>query len=168
MIGFCFENKKENCQMELKDIKKVVQMMKENDLTEFLLEDEDCTLQLKRGNGNVQQIVAAAPQVMAAPAPAPATAAAAAVPEAAPAADDGLVEITSPMVGTFYSSPSPDADAFVVVGASVSADSVVCIVEAMKVMNEITADVKGTIKKILVDNATPVQFGQPLFLVEPA
>lgn len=154
--------------MELKDIKKVVQMMKDNDLTEFLLEDEACTLQLKRGGSEVQQVVAApaAPQVVAAPA-APAPAPAAAATEAAPA-DDGLVEIISPMVGTFYSASSPDADAFVDVGASVSEDSVVCIVEAMKVMNEIAADVKGTIKKVLVDNATPVQFGQPLFLVDPA
>jgi len=158
--------------MELKDIKKVIQMMKDNDLTEFLLEDEDCTLQLKRGGGEVQQVVTApaAPQVVAAPAPAvaPAPAPAAAGGADAPAADDGLVEIISPMVGTFYSSPSPDSDAFVGVGASISEDSVVCIVEAMKVMNEITADVKGTIKKVLVDNATPVQFGQPLFLVDPA
>ena len=156
--------------MELKDIKKVVQMMKENDLTEFLLEDEACTLQLKRGGSEIQQVVAA-PQMVAAPVAAPAPAAAPADPAAdavAPDADDGLVEIPSPMVGTFYSAPSPDSDAFVEVGASVSEDSVVCIVEAMKVMNEITADVKGTIKKVLVDNATPVQFGQALFLVDPA
>jgi acetyl-CoA carboxylase biotin carboxyl carrier protein len=72
------------------------------------------------------------------------------------------------MVGTFYSSPSPDASAFVQVGQDITADSVVCIIEAMKVMNEIQAEVKGKIKKILVDNATPVQFGQALFLVEPA
>lgn len=159
--------------MELKDIKKVVQMMKENDLTEFLLEDEACTLQLKRGNGEVTQVVAAAPQMVAAPAAVPVAAPAAApvaapAAEAAPAADDGLVEITSPMVGTFYRSPSPDSDSFVEVGASIGEDSVVCIVEAMKVMNEVKADVKGTIKRILVDNATPVQFGQPLFLVDPA
>ncbi len=152
--------------MELKDIKKVVQMMKENDLTEFLLEDDDCTLQLKRGASEAPQLVAA-PQMVAAPAAAPAAAAPVAV-EAAPAADDGLIEITSPMVGTFYRSPSPDSDVFIEVGSQITEDSVVCIVEAMKVMNEIKADVKGTIKKILVDNATPVQFGQPLFLVDPA
>ncbi|MGE4489267.1 MAG: acetyl-CoA carboxylase biotin carboxyl carrier protein [Kiritimatiellales bacterium] len=149
--------------MELKEIKKIVQMMTENDLSEFLLEDESCTLQLKRGSTVVTQ-VSAAPQMTAVPAAAPA--AAAAVP--APAEDDGLVEIKSPMVGTFYRSPSPDADPFVEIGRDVTADSVVCIVEAMKVMNEIQADVKGKIKKILVDNATPVQFGQALFLVEPA
>ncbi|QHI68233.1 acetyl-CoA carboxylase biotin carboxyl carrier protein [Tichowtungia aerotolerans] len=154
--------------MELKDIKKVVQMMKENDLTEFLLEDESCTLQMKRGSDNAPQVIAA-PQMVAAPSVAPAPAVSAPAAEAAPAAaDEGLVEITSPMVGTFYTAPSPDADAFVAVGAEVTADTVVCIVEAMKVMNEIKADVKGTIKKILVDNASPVQFGQPLFLVDPA
>jgi acetyl-CoA carboxylase biotin carboxyl carrier protein len=160
---------KEKYLMELKDIKKVVQMMKENDLTEFLLEDEACTLQLKRGGGEVQQVVAAAaPQMVAAPAPAAPAAAPAAPAAEAPAVDDGLVEITSPMVGTFYRSPSPDSDAFVDVGADIGADTVVCIVEAMKVMNEIKAEVKGTIKKVLVDNATPVQFGQPLFLVDPS
>jgi acetyl-CoA carboxylase biotin carboxyl carrier protein len=150
--------------MELKDIKKIVQMMSENDLSEFLLEDESSTLQLKRGTAQVVQ------QIAAAPAPAPASTVAPA-PDAASAADeedDGLVAITSPMVGTFYRSPSPESDSFVEVGQDVTADSVVCIIEAMKVMNEIQSDVKGTIKKILVDNATPVQFGQPLFLVDPA
>jgi acetyl-CoA carboxylase biotin carboxyl carrier protein len=72
------------------------------------------------------------------------------------------------MVGTFYRAPSPDSDPFVEVGQAISADSPVCIIEAMKVMNEIQADIKGTIKKILIDNATPVQFGQALFLVDPA
>jgi acetyl-CoA carboxylase biotin carboxyl carrier protein len=92
-------------------------------------------------------------------------------PAAAPVvadADAGLIPIKSPMVGTFYRSPSPDSDVFVQIGQDVSPDSVVCIIEAMKVMNEIQSEVKGKIKKILVDNATPVQFGQPLFLVEPA
>ena len=157
--------------MELKEIKKIVEMMTENDLAEFLLEEEAFTLQLKRGTGGVTQIVSA-PQMMAAPVaavPAP-VAAPAAAPAAASAANDtaGLVEIKSPMVGTFYRSPSPDSDAFVQIGQDVTADTVVCIIEAMKVMNEIQSEVKGKIKKILVDNATPVQFGQALFLVEPA
>jgi len=156
--------------MEINEIKKVVKLMKDNDLSEFALEEENFKLQLKRGGDTVTQVVSA-PQMVAAPAVAPAAAAPAAaapVAEAPAAADDGLIEITSPMVGTFYSSPSPDTDAFASVGTEIGEDSVVCIVEAMKVMNEIKAEVKGTIKKILVDNATPVQFGQPLFLVDPA
>ena len=153
--------------MELKEIKKIVEMMTENDLAEFLLEEEAFTLQLKRGTAGITQIVSAPQQMMAAPA------AATPVQSAAPAApvangNEGLVEIKSPMVGTFYRSPSPDADSFVQIGQDITADSVVCIIEAMKVMNEIQAEVKGKIKKILVDNATPVQFGQALFLVEPA
>ncbi len=155
--------------MEINEIKKVVKLMKENDLSEFALEEENFKLQLKRGGDTVTQVVSA-PQMVAAPAVAPAAPAAVAPAAAAeaPAADDGLIEITSPMVGTFYNSPSPDTDAFASVGMEIGEDSVVCIVEAMKVMNEIKAEVKGTIKKILVDNATPVQFGQPLFLVDPA
>ncbi len=155
--------------MELKEIKKIVEMMTENDLAEFLLEEEAFTLQLKRGTAGITQIVSAPHQMMAAPAAASSAAPVAAAP-AAPAADAnaGLIEIKSPMVGTFYSSPSPDADSFVQIGQDITADSVVCIIEAMKVMNEIQAEVKGKIKKILVDNATPVQFGQALFLVEPA
>jgi len=155
--------------MEINEIKKVVKMMKENDLSEFALEEENFKLQLKRGGDTVTQVVSA-PQMMAAPMAAPMAAApVAAAPAAeAPAADDGLIEVTSPMVGTFYSSASPEMDAFASVGMEIGEDSVVCIVEAMKVMNEIKAEVKGTIKKVLVDNATPVQFGQVLFLVDPA
>ena len=155
--------------MELKEIKKIVEMMTENDLAEFLLEEEAFTLQLKRGTAGITQIVSAPHhQMMAAPA---AAAPVVAAPAAAPVAvneNAGLLEIKSPMVGTFYRSPSPDSDVFVQVGQDVTADTVVCIIEAMKVMNEIQSEVKGKIKKILVDNATPVQFGQALFLVEPA
>ncbi len=155
--------------MELKEIKKIVEMMTENDLAEFLLEEEAFTLQLKRGTAGITQIVSAPQQMMAAPAvAAPAAGAPVAAAPAAVNEDAGLVAIKSPMVGTFYRSPSPDSDVFVQIGQDVTADTVVCIVEAMKVMNEIQAEVKGKIKKILVDNATPVQFGQPLFLVEPA
>lgn len=153
--------------MELKEIKKIVEMMTENDLAEFLLEEEAFTLQLKRGTAGITHVVSAPHQMMAAPAAAPVAAPSAA---AAPAVNEnaGLIEIKSPMVGTFYRSPSPDADSFVQIGQDVSSETVVCIIEAMKVMNEIQSEVKGKIKKILVDNATPVQFGQALFLVEPA
>lgn len=148
--------------MELKEIKKIVEMMTENDLAEFLLEEDAFTLQLKRGTAGITQMVSA-PQMMAAPAAAPVQAVAPIVADA----DAGLVPIKSPMVGTFYRSPSPDSDSFVQIGQDVMPDTVVCIIEAMKVMNEIQSEVKGKIKKILVDNATPVQFGQALFLVEP-
>ena len=154
--------------MELKENKKIVEMMTENDLAEFLLEEEAFTLQLKRGTAGITQIVSAPQQMMAAPAAAAPVAAAPAAAPVAVNADEGLIAIKSPMVGTFYRSPSPDSDVFVQIGQDVTADTVVCIIEAMKVMNEIQAEVKGKIKKILVDNATPVQFGQALFLVEPA
>ena len=145
--------------MEIKEIKRIVEMMKNNDLTEFAMKDEDFELTLKRG-GEQQVVVAAAP-VAAAPVAAPVA--------AAPVEDedDGLIEIPSPIVGTFYRKPAPDADNFAGVGTDVSEDTVVCIIEAMKVMNEIKAEVTGVIKKVLVDDATPVQYGQPLFLVEP-
>ena len=92
---------------------------------------------------------------------------AAAAPASAPSSEPKYLEIKSPIVGTFYRSPSPDADPFVTVGQHVTPESVVGIIEAMKVMNEIKAEVKGTIRKILVENATAVQYGQVLFLVEP-
>ncbi len=151
--------------MEIKDIRRIVELMKNNDLSEFSMKDKDFELVLKRGG---QEVVYAAAPTMVPAAPAPA-APAPAVAEAPAAADedDGLVEVPSPIVGTFYCKPAPDADPFVKVGDEVSADTVVCIVEAMKVMNEIKAEVKGVIKKVLVDDASPVQYGQPLFLVEP-
>jgi len=142
--------------MEIKDIKRIVELMKNNDLTEFSMKDEDFELALKRG-GEQQIMVAAAP-VLAAPA---------AIAPVVVDEDDGLIEIPSPIVGTFYRKPAPEADNFAQVGTEVSEDSVVCIIEAMKVMNEIKAEVKGIIKKVLVDDASPVQYGQPLFLVEP-
>jgi len=149
--------------MEIKDIKRIVELVKNNELTEFSLKDKDFELVLKRGG---EQVVYAAPPVATAPAMAPASAPVASPAPAEDATDD-LPEILSPIVGTFYRKPSPDADVFVQVGDEVDEDTVVCIVEAMKVMNEIKAECKGVIKKILVEDASPVQYGQPLFLVEP-
>jgi acetyl-CoA carboxylase biotin carboxyl carrier protein len=94
-------------------------------------------------------------------APAPATA-------AAPPAATGEIDIKSPMIGTFYRAPSPEAGNYIEVGASVTPETVVCIIEAMKVMNEIKAEVKGVVTQVLVENAKPVEFGQPLFKVRPA
>ena len=107
----------------------------------------------------------------AAPAPAPAPAAAPAAPAAepaAPAADANLVEVKSPMIGTFYRKPSPDKDNFVDVGSAVKVGDTVCVIEAMKLFNEIESEVSGRIVKILVDDNSPVEYDQPLFLVEPA
>ena len=153
--------------MEIKDIKRIAELMKNNDLSEFSMKDNDFELALKRGSD--QQVVYAAPAAAPAATAAPAAAAPAA---AAPAAvdvdeDDGLIEIPSPIVGTFYRKPAPDAENFASVGTEVIEDTVVCIIEAMKVMNEIKAEVKGVIRKVLVDDTSPVQYGQPLFLVEP-
>ncbi|OQA25532.1 MAG: Biotin carboxyl carrier protein of acetyl-CoA carboxylase [Verrucomicrobia bacterium ADurb.Bin345] len=158
--------------MDIKNIKKLIDLMKANDLSEFEIEEEGFRLAIKRKNGAEQVILGspAAQSVLMAPAAA-AVAAPAAPATAAPAeaaAGSKLLEIKSPIVGTFYRSPAPDADPFVSVGKSVEDETVVCVIEAMKVMNEIKAEVKGVIRKVLVENATPVQFGQVLFLVEPA
>ena len=157
--------------MDIEQIKTVIELMKSNELCEFEMEEEGFRIAIKRRNAQEPQVIMsapAAPMVMAAPAapaaaPAPATAAA-----AAPVAENGkkLTEIKSPIVGTFYRAASPDAEPFCGVGSHVGAETTVCIVEAMKVMNEIKAELKGTVRKVLVENATPVQFGQPLFLVE--
>ena len=146
--------------MEIKDIQNVIDLMNENDLSYFLLEQDGVTLKLKKG----AEVTAPAP-APAPPAPAPAGAAEAENP--APAGDKGE-EINSPMVGTFYRSPSPDSDPFVKVGDHVDEETTVCIIEAMKVMNEIKADAKGIIQRIVVDDSTPVQYGQPLFVISPA
>jgi len=137
--------------------------MKKNGLAVFKMEREGFKITLKTpaGAAGTPQILASAPAQAAAPAPAAAPAAASAA--AAPASD--LQEIKSPMVGTFYTSPSPESPAYVTVGQEVTPDTVVCIVEAMKVMNEIKAEVAGTIAEISADNGKPVQFGQVLFRV---
>ncbi|MCB1093659.1 MAG: acetyl-CoA carboxylase biotin carboxyl carrier protein [Verrucomicrobiae bacterium] len=168
--------------MDFKDIKRIVELMDDHGLTHFKLEVEGSTLEMKKGGeidvDAIQKLMSLAPPayVHAAPAqmaPAAAPAAPAAAPSTpAPAADGGLgpgeVEIKSILVGTFFRSPSPDADVFVKEGSEVSEDSVVCIVEAMKVMNQITAGVRGKITKVLVENGTPVQYGDPLFHVKLA
>ena len=160
--------------MDIKEIRKIIELIKENDLSEFELEEEGFRILIKRSNGFEQKIIAQVP-LSSDPAVIPGPAGAdpgAGEPSGTPAdngnPEDHLEPITSPMVGTFYSAPAPEADAFIAVGAEVDVDTVVCIVEAMKVMNEITAEVKGTIRQILVENAAPVQFGQPLFLIDPA
>ncbi len=136
--------------------------MRKNDLSVFKMESEGFKITLKKGNDFQPVIHHAAP--IAAPLAAPAAAASAPV---APVVNDKLKDIASPMVGTFYGSPSPDAQAFVKVGQDVDENTVVCIIEAMKVMNEIKADARGTITEMVAENGKPVQFGQALFRIVP-
>ncbi|MBG84844.1 MAG: acetyl-CoA carboxylase, biotin carboxyl carrier protein [Phycisphaerae bacterium] len=162
--------------MDIRKLKELVRLMVANDLSEIDLRDSEEQVTIHRPTASaVPQVTQApvAPPPVAAPAaaPAPATAASAPpAPAAAPEADDtaGLVPIQSPMVGTFYSAASPDADPFAKVGDTVSAGDVVCLVEAMKIFNEIKAESGGTIQKILVSNGDPVEFGQDIFLIKPA
>jgi acetyl-CoA carboxylase biotin carboxyl carrier protein len=155
---------KKSERMDLDKIQKVLELMKENDLSEFELEDEGFRLAAKRGPGGTSQILVPA-------APAHATVSSAASAPAAttvPApADAHLAEIVSPMVGTFYRASSPETPPFISVGQEVESDTVVCIVEAMKVMNEVKAETRGIVRKVCVENATAVQFGSVLFKIEP-
>lgn len=148
------------------ELREIADFCTENGLTEFEFENEKIRVRLSKVAGLA---LAPAAPVAAAPAPAPKAAAAAPAQEAAPAetsTDDGLVKITSPIVGTFYRAPGPDKDAYVKEGSKVSPESTVCIVEAMKLMNEIQAEVSGEIVAIYVENGQPVEFGQPLFGVK--
>lgn len=157
--------------MNIKEIKEMINLMKENDITEFDLEKNGFKVTLKRGQENaVTTIASPAPQMMFQGAPnAPQAAAPAAEADSAPAAlPSNVKEILSPMVGTFYRSPSPEAKAYVQKGQDVSVDDTLCIIEAMKVMNEIKAEISGKIVDILVENGEPVEFNQPLFRVEIA
>jgi len=147
--------------MDIEEIKQLIQLMVDNDLSEVDISDGESNISLKRGPGD-QPIVTAVPAV---PAAAPPPAAGEAPPVEPPAEE--LLEIRSPMVGTFYAAPSPDSDSYVAVGTSVGEETVVCIIEAMKVMNEIKAECNGTIAEICVKNAQPVEFGQVLFRVRP-
>ncbi|HUI06289.1 MAG TPA: acetyl-CoA carboxylase biotin carboxyl carrier protein [Verrucomicrobiae bacterium] len=150
--------------MELEQIKAIIAMMKENDLSEFSMEQDGLKIRIKRGPEGFQQAVTLPPAVPAQPVNVPVTAAAPAVAPTPPAPVAGA-HITSPMVGTFYRAPSPDAPPYVEVGQQVDPETVVCIIEAMKVMNEIKAEMTGVITEILAENAKPVEFGQKLFAV---
>lgn len=150
--------------MDLKDIKAIIDLMKKNSISEFELERQDFKIKLKRGG--VQAVQYEEPTVIASN---PANQAPAAIPlttTSSPPVGNEL-EIKSPMIGTFYRAPSPESANYVEVGSEVNADTVVCIIEAMKVMNEIKAEVRGVITEILIDNAKPVEFGQPIFKIRP-
>ena len=170
--------------LDIRKLKELIRLMVENELTEIDLKDEKETVSLRREGSQAPVVqvspapaappAAPAPAAPATPAPAPAPAAAAPAPAAAPAAEpspadtSNLEQITSPMVGTFYSAAKPESPAFANVGDTVTADTTVCIVEAMKIFNEIKAEQSGVIEKVLVSNGDSVEFGQALFLVRPA
>jgi acetyl-CoA carboxylase biotin carboxyl carrier protein len=152
---------------DVRKIRQLVSLMTDHDLCEMDIQQGDVRIQLRRPTPSV--ITAPAPQmVMAAPPPVAVPAAATSSAEAPVAKDEGrFTAIKSPMVGTFYSAPSPDAPPFVKIGDHVGPETTVCIVEAMKVFNQIPAELSGKIVKMLVENGQPVEFGQPLFRIDP-
>jgi acetyl-CoA carboxylase biotin carboxyl carrier protein len=150
--------------MDLRKLKKLIDLVQESGIAELEITEGEEKVKIVKGG-----VVAMAPALATAPAaaalPAPAPGAAGVAPAAAPdAAPEGHV-VKAPMVGTFYRSPSPDAKAFVEVGHAVKEGDTICIIEAMKLMNEIEADASGTVKAILVENGQPVEYGQPLFIL---
>ena len=155
--------------MDIKDIKAIIDLMKKNSVSEFELERQDFKIRLKRAVNGTNP-VATYEEAPAIPFAAPIALPAAAVPAptlSAPPAATAELEIKSPMIGTFYRAPSPESASYVEVRTEVNPDTVVCIIEAMKVMNEIKAEAKGVITAVLVENAKPVEFGQPLFKLRP-
>ncbi len=161
--------------MDLKDIKAIIDLMKKNSVSEFELEKEDFKIKLKRTpNGGPIAPVSyeETPGVTYAPIsasiPTASSGSASGGGSASVSSGANEQEIKSPMIGTFYRAPSPEAGPYVEVGTEVNAETVVCIIEAMKVMNEIKAEAKGVITQILIENAKPVEFGQPLFKIRPS
>lgn len=158
--------------MDLKQIHELIKIINKSNIGEISIEDKDGKVTIKQKEEPVVTVAAPAPQVFhtapAAPAaaPTPAAAAPASAAPAAPAASN-LITIKSPMIGTFYRRPSPDKPVLAEVGTDVAPGKVVCIIEAMKLFNEIESEISGTIVKVLVDDASPVEYDQPLFLVEP-
>ena len=151
--------------LDIKLIKQVVDLMKRSDISEFEFEEDGFKLRLSSKGADGPQIIQAVPAGQT-PAPFPVATPATGEAVAVPVEEKGISIIKSPMVGTFYSAASPESPAFVKIGSKVSNDSVVCIIEAMKVMNEIKAECSGEIVEVLVENREPVEFGQPLFLVK--
>jgi len=148
--------------MNIKEIKEMINLMNENGLTELEVEKDDMRIRLKKTANGIEGFDGGVPVNLAVSQSKPR---AAQEPE-----DKGLiktVEIKSPMVGTFYRAPNPEAPSYVEVGQTIEPGQVICIIEAMKLMNEIKSEIKGKILEILVDNAEPVEFGQPLFLIDP-
>jgi acetyl-CoA carboxylase biotin carboxyl carrier protein len=161
--------------MDLKQIQELIKMINKSNLSEVSIEEKDFKITIRQKEEIIQQTVISGgfqqmPQMMQAPVAAPAITAPAAPPVAATpsAAESKYVTIKSPMIGTFYRKPSPDKPLFVEVGSEVTPGKVVCIIEAMKLFNEIESEIKGKIVKVLVEDMSPVEYDQPLFLVDPS
>lgn len=153
--------------MDLRKLKKLIDLVEESGIAEIEVTEGEEKVRITRTTAAAAPIYAAPAPAAAAPAAAPVAAApAAAAPAAAPAARDLSNAQKSPMVGTFYRAPGPNAAAFVEVGQQVKAGDTLCIIEAMKLMNEIEAEKSGVVKEILVENGTPVEYGEPLFIIE--
>jgi acetyl-CoA carboxylase biotin carboxyl carrier protein len=158
--------------MDLKQIHELIKIVNKSNIGEISIEDKDGKVTIKQKEEPAITVAAPQHQVYTtaqapAAAPAPVASSAPAAP-AAPAKADNLITIKSPMIGTFYRRPSPDKPIFAEIGTEVAPGKVVCIIEAMKLFNEIESEISGTIVKVLVDDASPVEYDQPLFLVEPA
>ncbi len=150
--------------MDIRSIRKLIEIVEQSDISEIEIKEGDHNIRVTR---HQEPVIMHAPAMAAAPvASAPAAAPVAAAPAEAPAVEISGHKITSPMVGTFYEAPSPDAGPFVKVGDKVAEGDTLCIIEAMKIMNPIESDKAGTIKQILGVNGEPVEFGQPLFVIE--
>lgn len=163
--------------MDFKQIQELIKMINKSNIGEVSIEQKDFRITIKQKEDNITQVISAPGQMampqtfQVAPSQAPASSPVAQADASAAATSAGsanLVTIKSPMIGTFYRRPSPDKPNFVEVGSEVSAGSVVCIIEAMKLFNEIESEVKGRIVKILAEDSTPVEYDQPLFLVDPS
>ncbi|MFN3020964.1 acetyl-CoA carboxylase biotin carboxyl carrier protein [Soonwooa sp.] len=158
--------------MDIKDIQNLIRFVAKAGVSEVKYKNKDFEILIKTPLGGEPVSYVSQPVAYQAPVAAPQAVASAptasSAPEAASADDSKLITIKSPMIGTFYRKPSPDKDVFVNVGDSITSDKVVCVIEAMKLFNQIEAEVSGKIVKILVDDATPVEYDQPLFLVDPS
>ena len=152
--------------MDLRKLKKLIDLVEESGIAEIEVTEGEEKVRITRTTAAAAPIYVAPAPAAAAPVAAPAAAPAAAAPAAAPAARDLSNAQKSPMVGTFYRAPGPNAAAFVEVGKQVKAGDTLCIIEAMKLMNEIEAEKSGVVKEILVENGTPVEYGEPLFIIE--
>ena len=151
--------------MDIRKVKKLIELLEESGIAEIEIHEGEESVRISRHSTTAQPMAYMHAPAAAAPAPAPAAAAPAASADTADALPSGH-QVTSPIVGSFYRSPSPTSKPFVEIGKSVNVGDTLCIIEAMKIMNQIEADKSGVVKAILAENGDPVEFGQPLFIIE--